>query len=185
MTPIFGLRIALSLGARRRELNPRELGDALGVADPSPALAKLLFTGHPQAMNKGKGALGEEASRQPVTLNESFNSVPVRTVRTGGECRGEVRGGAVDNPEALATFLAERLRDWRSLGFYRKIARQLPESVVRDALARALDVPAHAIRRSRAAYFTTLIVKSLATIKQSSRSNSSTLPYDLPIPPAS
>ena len=111
---------------------------------------------HPQATNRGKRIIGDGGSSLPLNDNQKLPPLWNR-----GECRGEEGAGLANHSEALATYLAERLHDWRSLAFYRKVARSLPEEVVRDALSRALDVPRHAIRRSRAAYFTTLIVKSL------------------------
>lgn len=59
--------------------------------------------------------------------------------------------------EALAIYLADRLNDWHSIAWYRQVTRRVSPSIVRDALVRTLDVPASCIRKSRAAYFTTLI----------------------------
>jgi hypothetical protein len=174
----FPFRITLSLGSCSRDVPIDFLAQALQSPDRNSALAKLLYDNHPQLMNKGKGAMGDGVLSPPVTVNGDKDSSPsiLKPVIVQEEeyCQvGEEPSPAQDS-EALACFLAERLRDWRSLGFYRKVARMLPESVVRDALARALDVPGHAIRRSRGAYFTTLIVKSLPTARRSSRSNSPT-----------
>ena len=182
------LRITLSLGSRTRDVAIAEMAEAFRSPDPCPSLVRLLLAGHPQAMNKGRETTERGVLSLPVTVNDDQDLLPnsFSTVTVGNrrESRGREGGEPVDDSEALAAFLAERLRDWRSLGFYRKVARMLPESVVRDALTRALDVPAHAIRRSRGAYFTTLIVKSLPTVRRSSRSNSSTPLYDPPIPSA-
>jgi hypothetical protein len=59
--------------------------------------------------------------------------------------------------ERTACYLAERLNDGRSLSFYRRVAENVPSDVVRESLVRALDVKAANIRRSRAAYFTSII----------------------------
>lgn len=187
MNPPF-LRITLSLGSRTRDVAIDAMAEALRSSDPYPALVKLLLDPNPQLMNKGRETTESGVLSLPATVNDDKdllpNSFSTVTVRNRRESRGRERVELVDDSEALAAFLAERLHDWRSLGFYRKVARMLPESVVRDALTRALDVPAHAIRRSRGAYFTTLIVKSLPTARQSFRSNSSTPSYDPPIPSA-
>jgi hypothetical protein len=134
-------------------------------------------------MNKGRETTERGVPNKPVTIT-MIKTSSSEYDQKGRECRGRGQTEPVDDPEALAAFLAECLHDWRSLGFYRKVARLLPESVVRDALTSALDVPAHAIRRSRGAYFTTLIIKSLPNVQRHSRSDSSTSHYDPPIPSA-
>jgi hypothetical protein len=64
---------------------------------------------------------------------------------------------SVDDSERLADYLATRLGDEKSLAFYGLVARSVPREVIGDALGRALDVPRHNVRRSRAALFTALI----------------------------
>lgn len=59
--------------------------------------------------------------------------------------------------EYLAKELAERLGDPEGLPFYRKVATQYPESVLREMLHRVLAVPAPHIRTSRGALFNWLI----------------------------
>lgn len=76
----------------------------------------------------------------------------------GASCRD--RGGREER-ELLASFLADRLCDAKSLALYLRIARALPESLVRDCLSRALDLPAREVKRSRAAYFTALCLPHL------------------------
>jgi hypothetical protein len=71
---------------------------------------------------------------------------------------GQAREG-IPRPqiEKTACYLAERLDDAKSLDFYRRVAASVPTEVIREALARALDLPAANVRRSRAAYFTSLL----------------------------
>ncbi len=59
--------------------------------------------------------------------------------------------------ERMAVYLAERLDDTKSLAFYRRVATSVPAEIIRDRLTRALDLRPASIRRSRAAYFTSLI----------------------------
>lgn len=68
------------------------------------------------------------------------------------------KGGSL-NPEVerIACHLADRLDDTKSLAFYRRVAASIPTEVIRDALARALDLRPASVRRSRAAYFTSLV----------------------------
>jgi hypothetical protein len=63
------------------------------------------------------------------------------------------------NPEVerTACYLADRLDDSKSLAFYRRVAASVPAEVIRDALTRALDLRPANVRRSRAAYFTSLV----------------------------
>jgi hypothetical protein len=59
--------------------------------------------------------------------------------------------------ENTACYLADRLDDGNSLAFYRLVAEHVATEVIRNSLTRALDLPAANVRRSRAAYFTSLI----------------------------
>lgn len=81
---------------------------------------------------------------------------------TGSRGEGNPRPHrTVDNLEPLAVELADRLGDWKSLRFFRLVARRLPECDVRAALAVALEVPTADVRRSRAAIFTSLVIGRL------------------------
>jgi hypothetical protein len=73
---------------------------------------------------------------------------------------------AVDNRVArLADYLAERLRDEKSLRFYRQVARQVAPDAILEALTAALDLRPGDIRVSRAAYFTALVLPHLRSPK--------------------
>jgi len=72
-------------------------------------------------------------------------------------CRGEDGGETQEFIHSLAEYLADRLDDRRSIAWYRLVASTVGEGVIQDALAKALDVPASRIRKSRGALFTTLI----------------------------
>lgn len=119
--------------------------------------------------------LGREGGLQGEELHPEFreHAFPVDSAKALGERgvgremgvrgKGEGRGGrdragdkAVDD-RAFAVYLARRLDDDRSLDWYRCVLRRLPREIVRDALARTLDVPPAKIRRSRAALFASLV----------------------------
>ena len=59
--------------------------------------------------------------------------------------------------EKTACYLADRLDDGNSLAFYRLVAEHVTSEIIRNSLTRALDLPAANVRRSRAAYFTSLV----------------------------
>jgi hypothetical protein len=130
MNPI-PLTITLRLGCRSRSVTARELGQAFGCPDAGRLLLRLLL--HPQDANEGREPTERGALSLPETVNDVLEIVTVREERGS---KGEEGAEAVDDSEALASFLADRLHDWRSLGFYRNVARRLPERVVRDALTR-------------------------------------------------
>jgi len=68
------------------------------------------------------------------------------------------RGEASLKKESLAQYILEQLGDQRSLGFYRKVARILPEAMIHRALSETKDADLTGrIRRSRGACFTDLV----------------------------
>lgn len=83
------------------------------------------------------------------------------TLRREEKEREGVPGGS--ECERLAGYLADRLDDWKSYRFFLSVAARVPREVILDALTRALDVPRRDIRRSRAAYFTSVIRHHLTT----------------------
>jgi hypothetical protein len=64
-------------------------------------------------------------------------------------------------PEQIASYLADKLEDAKSLAFFRRVAEVVPAVTIREALVTALDLRPSEIRRSRAAYFTSLIMPHL------------------------
>ncbi len=152
----FALRITLELGTRHREFEAAELAAILEFDDLEPVLLGLLFQGpHPHVVNKRREGREGGASRKENNENVSF--VREEEGRERG-CRGE---GREEEDRDFASFLAERLDDAKSLAFYRRVARIVPSPIIRDCLTRALDLPARDVRRSRAAYFTTLCLPHL------------------------
>lgn len=59
----------------------------------------------------------------------------------------------------LALDLAKELGDPENMAFYIKCSRKYPESILRQALAVALKMPAYKIKKSRGALFNYLVHK--------------------------
>lgn len=125
------LQITLARAGVRCTIAGGELAEILGSPGLVIRLAAILY-----ARTRGlarEGRSGPDAAQR----------------RSGERPRPEV--------ERTACHLADRLDDGHSLSFYRRVAECVPADVIHEALTRALDVKAANIRRSRAAYFTSLI----------------------------
>ena len=68
-------------------------------------------------------------------------------------------GGVTSEREIMriAVHLADSLGDWKSLAFFRKVARLVPESRIQEALRSTLDLKPTEIEVSRGAYFNALM----------------------------
>jgi hypothetical protein len=75
--------------------------------------------------------------------------------------KGEGLSARWQAAEQTASYLADKLGDRKSLAFFRRVTEVLPPEVIRDALVRALDLRPSDVRRSRAAYFTSIIMAHL------------------------
>lgn len=128
------LQITLARAGLHCTISGAELAKLVGSPGLVIRLAAVLY-----ARNSGleRAKMGQPSEREATKQ------------RSAGSLRPEV--------ERTACHLADRLDDGKSLSFYRLVAEHVPSEVVRDALTRALDVPAANVRRSRAAYFTSLI----------------------------
>jgi hypothetical protein len=133
----------------------------LGVPNLGAALFRLV---DPQLVHEERGTTGgEKFPRIPGTsgngiqkyLSEPFSLKRVRGKRGEEENRVPVSNG--DNSERLARHIAATLHDEKSIAWYRLVARRVDHEVIREALTRALDVPARDLRRSRGAVFTALV----------------------------
>ncbi len=172
----FDLIVTLELGTRRRALALGEFVKALGDPSLLPKILALALgsgvaavdpppppTPNEELANENRSpsttsaSLENRSNARNVNVNENIY-IPV-TLRGPEVPSGE--SGRADL-ERIAAHLADALSDWKSLAFFRKVARSVPESVIRDALTRALDLPAASIRRSRAAYFTSIVRPYLA-----------------------
>jgi hypothetical protein len=103
-----------------------------------------------------KGTTGIDGATRQDETNER-NGMEVSSENRSFRDRGSKGEGMRPEFERMASYLADRLDDGKSRAFYRLVAEHVPSEVVRDSLTRALDVPAANVRRSRAAYFTSLV----------------------------
>ncbi len=162
-TPLSGigdLEITLARAGRSHTLTGAELAAFVGSPGIVIRLVALLYAKtHPLQAGK-EGATGEiEATRQRETneRNDQNRYLPNRSFQEEG-CRGEGIHPCGQDADRIANWLADSLGDPKSLAFYRKLATTVPIEVIREALARTLDLALVHVRRSRAAYFTSLVM---------------------------
>lgn len=138
------------------------------------AFAKAFSLSLPEVLSKLQTCFGvaEFSSAKcsvPVPTHESTNRLIERNVNGRKEIynpetlegmkgsRGRKGVWPVDNPDDLAEYLATRLEDMHSLPFYQLLVRRVSRTILETKLSQALAIPAHKLRRSRAAYFTHLV----------------------------
>jgi len=169
MTPPIDVVITVELGGRRRQITATALASALGksAASVREGLLRLLYQGslgHVPAPGDDEYPQeeGDSRGRSLPSVRKRNGDKQIRSYPFGEDGGpGEETPIAVDKSERLADYLADVLRDDKSLAFYKLVAAAVPHEVVREALDRALDVPRHQVRRSRAAIFTALVLPHL------------------------
>lgn len=136
--------------------------------------AMLLRLVDPHAVHKERETTeGEDVLNIPETNENGIymytqNPFPLDGVRGSGEEEDRTRNSDAENHEHLAAYLATKLRDEKSMAWYRLVARRVDRSVIQDALMRALDIPARDLRRSRGAVFTAIVRPHLRNSKPNS-----------------
>lgn len=153
-SPVGDLRITLSRAGLACTIAGAELAKLVGSPGLVVRLAAVLYAKNSSSEREGTTGVGEATRREETNERNDEDIDSGRSFRDRGS-KGE--GNLSPEVERLASYLADRLNDGHSLAFYRLVAAQVPAEIVRDALTRALDVPAANVRRSRAAYFTTLV----------------------------
>ncbi|MCC7540581.1 MAG: hypothetical protein IT379_30480 [Deltaproteobacteria bacterium] len=162
MPDLRDIAITLACGRFVRRVTPEALAAALGLATVRPALLSLLLRpGEPDTVPAGPSPSGE-----PTEGERSFGTnvnVPENILIGNVHERALVprTNVAPERARDLADHLAQALDDPASLLWFRKVVQSLDEATVTNALDRALRVPEHAIRRSRAAYFTGIVAPLL------------------------
>lgn len=174
--------LVVRLGSIERRADIARLAGALGIDEAMLRRVLLRLVVHPQPVDadhheSGKrGTTGGDGRSTRSGSNEraSINDFPIGRI---DDRRSDVRetlvagdGGsreeegdpgrdtnAHSSPERIGAYLAERLRDPSRLALYELVAREVPRSVIHDALTAALDLAPDAVRRSRAAYFTAIV----------------------------
>src|SRR5664279_1913753 len=110
--------------------------------------AMLLRLVDPHAVHKGREPTeSEDVLNKPGTNENGIymytkNPFPLKEDRGSGKEENIERDSDVDNPEQFAAYLATRLNDEKSTAWYRMVARRVDHNIIRDALVRALDIPA-------------------------------------------
>ncbi len=153
-TSVGDLQITLSRGGLTCTITGAELAKLIGSPGLIIRLAAVLYARNSGLGREGKGMGG--ATRQEGANERNGKNIhqESRSFRDGGS-KGE--GNLRPEIERTACYLADRLDDGHSLAFYRRVATIVPGEVIRDSLTRALDLKAVNVRRSRAAYFTSLV----------------------------
>jgi hypothetical protein len=183
---IHAISITLACGAVTRAVTPEALARELGLGTVRPALlALLLRPADPDAIavspavppSTGEGREGVVPG--PNVSAGNVSEGPNVTERTNGTNVGPnvtdnkyflgpnvTERSLPDKQEASsrntdaderARELADALGDPESLAWYRKVLAALSPDVVQDAVSTATSVPASKLRRSRAAYFTSIV----------------------------
>lgn len=149
------LQVTLSRAGRSCTLASAELAKLVGSPALVIRLAAVLFARSARLGREGTTGMGGTPRYEGTDeRNGKEINTDGRSFRDGGS-KGE--GPVAPDFEKTASYLADRLDDRKSLAFYRLVAASVPSEVIRDALTRALDLERASVRRSRAAYFTSLV----------------------------
>jgi hypothetical protein len=160
MSDVRDITITLVRGGVERTVTPEALASELGLESVRPALLALLLR---PLRPSGEPTEGERSFVPNVNVENILpENVPERSFSTEHEASSK-------RAHALAEQLARELDDRGSLPWFERVATALDEQVVTDALARALQVPEHMIRRSRAAYFTAIVAPLLRRVPDADR----------------
>jgi hypothetical protein len=162
LSKLGDLEITLSRAGRNCALTGAELAQLLDSPGIVIRLAAVLYsrsrpvTGNGGATGKGEAVRQEEGNERSGMENvlgqRSFGWD--ESGRAGLSAHGQAA-------ERTASYLADKLGDHKSMAFFRRAAEILPPEVIRDALVKALDLRPADVRRSRAAYFTSLVMPHL------------------------
>lgn len=174
--------LVVRLGSIERRPNIERLAGALGVDEAALRRVLLRLVAHPQPVDTdhresgkrgttgGEGRSTRSGSNERASINDSSidriddRRSDVRETLVPGDGGSREEEGdpgrdttARSSVERTGAYLAERLRDPSRLALYELVAREVPRSVIQDALTAALDLAPEAVRRSRAAYFTAIV----------------------------
>lgn len=167
--PITELRVTIERGDRRCTFTGADLDRLFGGPVSIRLLAVLIAHAHPTSKASsrslgGRGAAYDRRSDQNARNVDGSEIVlekrSVRSVPRDEEiesARAKDQEPVAADVDRLASYLADRLGDAKSLPFYHRVASEAPREVVREALVAALDLAPADVRRSRAAYFTAIV----------------------------
>lgn len=163
LSKLGDLQITLSRSGRIYTLTGAELAQLLDSPGIVIRLAAVLYSRtRPATGRKGITGMGEVARQEKTgERNGSKTDSEQRSFGWDKESRGEGVSARGPAAERTASYLADKLGDTKSMAFFCRVAEVVPAEVIRDALVRALDLRPSDVRRSRAAYFTSLIMPHL------------------------
>ena len=163
LSKLGDLQITLARSGRTCTLTGAELAKLVDSPGMVIRLAAVLYSRtRPVDWKEGVSAKGEvDRQGKAHEGNGTGNILGQRSfawdVGPGGD-------GVLDRAQAVertARYLADKLGDRKSMVFFRRASEVLPPEVIRDALVKALDLRPSEVRRSRAAYFTSIIMPHL------------------------
>ncbi|MGA7740274.1 MAG: hypothetical protein WBP56_03075 [Polyangia bacterium] len=162
LSKLGDLEITLSRAGRTSTLTGSELAQLLDSPGIVIRLAAVLYSrSRPIAEREGTTGIGEATSQEETDeRNGKKTDLQQRSFWDEGS-RGEGSPACGQSVEQTASYLADKLGDAKSMQFFRRVAQVVPAEVIRDALVTALDLRPCDIRRSRAAYFTSLVMPHL------------------------
>ena len=163
LSKLGDLQITLARAGRTCTLTGAELAKLVDSPGVVIRLAAVLYSRTRPVTGK-EGASGkEEVVRQEETRERNGTENILGQCSFGWDAGsgGDGVSARAQAAERTASYLAERLSDTKSMAFFRRVAEVLAPEVIRDALVRALDLRPSDVRRSRAAYFTSIIMPHL------------------------
>jgi hypothetical protein len=163
LSKLGNLQITLSRSGRRCALTGAELAQLLGSPVIVIRLAAVLYSRSRPATGREEVAGKGEAVERVETSTPNGNGNAFGQCSFGWDEDSKVGGLSTRGhaAERTASYLADKLGDRKSMAFFRRVAEVLPPEVICDALVRALDLRPSDVRRSRAAYFTSIIMPHL------------------------
>jgi hypothetical protein len=156
LSKLGDLQITLARSGRTCTLTGAELAKLVDSPGMVIRLAAVLYSRSRPIEGKEDVVRQEEIDERNVKEN-----ILGQRLFGWDESRGEALSTRSQAAERTASYLADKLGDAKSMAFFRRVAEVLAPEVIRDALVRALDLRPSDVRRSRAAYFTSIIMPHL------------------------
>jgi len=157
LSKLGNLEIVLSRAGRTCTITGAELAKLVDSPGMVIRLAAVLYSR--SRPDSGKGDVLRQG--EPNEKNATESLLGQSAFEWEGRSKGEGFSPRKQAAERTASYLADKLGDPKSLAFFRRVAEVLPPEVIRDALARTFDLRQSDVRRSRAAYFTSIIMPHL------------------------
>jgi hypothetical protein len=157
LSKLGDLEITLARSGRTCTLTGAELAKLVDSPGMVIRLAAVLYSCSRPIAGKEDAVRQEETSER----NGTEKTLGQRSFGWDEGANGEGVSARAQAAERTASYLADKLGDRKSMAFFRRAAEVLPSEVIRDALVRALDLRPSDVRRSRAAYFTSIIMPHL------------------------